>query len=399
MISEARNWDATETAELIAKKEVSAAEVIESAIARATESQPRIHAIAAECYETAKSKASGPSPGVFSGVPTFIKDLENLKGVPTGMGSRAVRGRIPEESDGSVRQFLSTGCIPLGKSTAAEFGLTATTEPVNGEPTRNPTNLEHSSGGSSGGAAALVADRVVPIAHASDGGGSIRIPASFCGLVGLKPTRGRLVDLASAKIMLVKITTYGVLTRTVRDTANFYAEVRDVPGSNLPPIGRVEGPGNRKFRIGFFTQGPFGFPTDPETEGAISALAKRLEGMGHNLFEIPSPFSTKLADDFLLHWGLMASSVEAAVLIGRLGDVNDLEPWSRGLARELRRKFWRLPGAIWRLRQFEHTYAKAFWNCDILLCPTTATPAPPLGYLSPSLSYKEKLERLSLIHI
>ncbi|MEZ4269607.1 MAG: amidase family protein, partial [Myxococcota bacterium] len=198
---EIASWDAVETAARIASGEVSAREVIESAIARAEAWEPHLRAIATPTFDAALRSADTAAPGPFRGVPSFIKDLDNVAGVPTGMGSRAFRGFVPKHTSPAVTQFLNAGFVSLGKSTTPEFGLTATTEPEHGPATRNPRNLQHSSGGSSGGAASLVAAGVVPLAYASDGGGSIRIPAACCGLVGLKPSRGRLVDLERAAKM------------------------------------------------------------------------------------------------------------------------------------------------------------------------------------------------------
>lgn len=145
-----------------------------------------------------------------------------MKGFPTLQGSRAVAKVPSPESSEFVRQFLSTGLFSLGKTSKPEFGLTATTEPLATGPTRNPWNSDFSTGGSSGGSAALVAAGVVPIAHGNDGGGSIRIPASCCGLVGLKQSRDRLVNMEAGRYLPVNILHEGVLTRMVRDTAHFF---------------------------------------------------------------------------------------------------------------------------------------------------------------------------------
>ena len=262
-----------------------------------------------------------------------------------------------------------------------------------GKPTCNPLNLGHSVGGSSGGAAALVAAGVVPIAHGGDGGGSIRIPAAFCGLVGLKASRGRLVPMATSKRMPVKLATYGVLTRSVRDTAAFFAEV-DQPIQGMAPIGKVEGPGSVKRRIGVFIDPPNGSPVDPEVRAACLAVAKTLESQGHQVDFVPAPYDQQLIDDFLLHWGLLAFGVEQLVKRQPGGDVERLEPWTRNLAKQAKKKWWRIPTAIWRLRRYEAKYAETFRRCDVLLSPTTAAPAPKLGYLSADQPYEQQVERL-----
>jgi amidase len=205
-------WDAVETAARVRAKDVSAAEVIEAAITRAQEAAP-LRAVVAEQYERALQRAQQQGPGPLAGVPTFVKDLAHLEGVPTGWGSAAAGSYVSRRSDRFVRHFEDTGVVYLGKSAAPELGLTATTEPLGREPCRNPWDPAYSSGGSSGGAACLVAAGVVPIAHASDGGGSIRIPASVCGLVGLKPSRFRM-DMEGSQLLPINIATDGVISRS-----------------------------------------------------------------------------------------------------------------------------------------------------------------------------------------
>ncbi len=387
-------WDATETAARIASGDVSVREVVEAAVTRSREWQPRINAVATPTYEQALEDSDTPRTGPFAGVPTFVKDMEDLSGVPTGFGTAAMTPRVPESSAASVAQFLSTGVIALGKSTTAEFGLTATTEPLHAEPTRNPLDLGRSPGGSSGGAAALVAAGVVPIAHGGDGGGSIRIPAAFCGLVGLKASRGRLVDMATTKRAPVQISTYGVLTRTVRDTAAFYAEVGDERSSGLPPIGNVEGPGKQPLRVGVFIDSPMGYAVHPSVREAVSNAGAALESCGHQVFDVPAPYEARFAEDFLLHWGLLAGGVELAMRSNRHCDHRKLQPWTRALARYTRRRLWKLPGAIWRLKRYATEYERVFESCDVLLSPTAAGPAPEIGHLSPATAFDDKLPRI-----
>lgn len=184
--------------------------------------------------------------------------------------------------------MLSQGYICLGKSTLPEFGFNASTEPAQGDPTRNPWNLDYSCGASSGGAAALVAAGVVPIAHANDGGGSIRIPAACCGLVGLKPTRGRVVDNDAARDLPVNIISDGVVTRSVRDTAGFLAYAESwFKNRKLPAIGHVQGPpSGRQLRIGLVLDSINGHPpTDPETRLTVEQTARYLEKLGGHIIE------------------------------------------------------------------------------------------------------------------
>ena len=233
-----------EIARLIRVGDIHAREAVEAAIARAEAVNPLLNAIVTPLFDSARRDVERSHAGAFAGVPTFIKDNDAVAGSPFLFGSRGLPVRPAAKSTPFVEQFLSLGLINLGKTTMPEFGLTGTTEPLLHGPTHNPWNLGFSPGGSSGGAAALVAAGVVPIAHANDGGGSIRIPASCCGLVGLKPSRGRLVDVEGTKLFPVKILHQGMLSRSVRDTAVFFhAAERYHRNPKLPEIGLVTRPG------------------------------------------------------------------------------------------------------------------------------------------------------------
>ncbi|MCB9644989.1 MAG: amidase [Deltaproteobacteria bacterium] len=395
LAEQTKGWDATETAARIRAGEITALEVTKAAVERAKASQPVINAIIYPTFEAALANAKdAPREGCFAGVPTFVKDMEKLAGAPATFGSAAVPPHVATETAASVAQFMATGPVSLGKSTTAEFGLTGTTEPFYGEPTRNPLNLAHSPGGSSGGAAALVAAGVVPVAHGGDGGGSIRIPASFCGLVGLKATRGRLAWMDSAKKMPVKIATYGIVSRSVRDTAAYFGEVAGEAAPGMAPIGKVEGPGKQKWRVGLFIDPPLGSPVDPEVRAATLKVAEELERQGHHVDYIPAPYDQGLVDDFLLHWGVLALGIEQIVKRTPGGDADKLEPWTKDLAKMAKKNLLKMPGALWRLSRFHKRYAKNFERCDVILSPTAAAPAPKLGHLGGDQPYEQHLERL-----
>ncbi len=221
---------------------ISAREAAEAAIARAEAVNPAINAIQAPDFERALKAADNPAPGLLSGVPTFVKDNTEVEGLTTDQGSLAVKSRAATAHAPFTEQFLSAGFTVLGKSTMPEFGFNASTEYATLPPTRNPWNTGYSAGASSGGAAALVASGVVPIAHANDGGGSIRIPAAACGLVGLKPTRGRVVPAVEAAKLPVDIVSNGVVTRSVRDTAHFMAATQ----AHTPAAGHARAGARRR---------------------------------------------------------------------------------------------------------------------------------------------------------
>src|SRR6202140_2612243 len=186
------NFDAVGLADLVRRKQVSATDLLDEAIARTAKVDPQINAVVVKHYDYAERQIENGLPaGPFAGVPFLLKDLDLLQGTRTTSGATLLKDFVADHSGTLAQRFLATGVAIFGKSASPEFGLMPTTESRLHGPTRNPWNLAHSSGGSSGGAAAAVAARILPVAHASDGGGSIRIPASACGVFGMKPTRAR----------------------------------------------------------------------------------------------------------------------------------------------------------------------------------------------------------------
>lgn len=398
-MQELREWDAVATGAAIRGGEVSAAEAVEAAIARAEDAEQALHAFVVETFDDARlaAKAIGQRRAanehlpVFAGVPSVVKDLSDVAGVPSRYGSRALTGHVPTATGAEVEQLLSTGLVSLGKSATPEFGLVATTEPLFCAPTRNPWDLQRSAGGSSGGSAALVAAGVVPIAHATDGGGSIRIPAAVNGLVGLKPTNDRFMRLARMEHLPIKISVTGVVTRTVRDTAAFAAAAeRFHRNPDLPAIGDVRGPGQRRVRIAVTTEA-HNAPVEAPIVAAVAATADRLADAGHEVFEVDLAFPTRFGDDFVLYWAGLAMA-QTKVLERGLPDHFDpalVDPFTRTLAAHARANLARLPGAILRLRRFAATYRSAFEDFDVALTPTLAQQAPLLGATSPELEFDE----------
>src|SRR5579872_4589595 len=186
------NYDAVGLADLVRKKEVTPQELLDEAIARTEKVDPKINAVVVKHYDYARRQIEKGLPeGPFTGVPFLLKDLDLLEGTRTTFGASLYKDEVANHNGTLAQRFLNAGLAIFGKSSSPEFGLMPTTESRLHGPTRNPWNLEHSSGGSSGGAAAAVSARILPVAHASDGGGSIRIPASASGVFGLKPTRAR----------------------------------------------------------------------------------------------------------------------------------------------------------------------------------------------------------------
>jgi len=387
------NDDLVTLLDRLARHEVSGDELRTAAVARARAVNQRLNAVAA--WVEPSIVPTVPIGAPFGGVPTLVKDNENLAGLPTSHGSLAVPDRTAESSSPWVEQYLRLGVTPVAKTTLSEFGLTATTETLRFGTTRNPWHTDHSTGGSSGGSAALVAAGVVPIAHANDGGGSIRIPASCCGLVGLKPSRGRLVDVVAR--LPVDITTQGVLTRTVRDTARYYSEVervRTAPG--LPEIGLVERPSAARLRVGVVVTAPLGLPVSDEVAQAVLAAGALCESLGHRVEVLPNLVDESFAADFLRYWALLSSLIcrLGGLEFGRGFDASHTEPFTRELAGVARDQAALVPGSLRRLRRLARTHEDGFQDYDVVLSPVLAQAPAVIGHLGPELDAHTHLVRV-----
>lgn len=385
--------DAVELAERVAAREVSAAELAAAATARAARVDGRLRAIAVSYDQPRYTAASGP----LAGVPTYVKDNVDLAGLPTQNGSSAYTA-TPATRDGKfAEQFLATGVTVLGKSRLPEFGLNASTEFPADEPCRNPWHPQHSVGASSGGAAALVAAGVVPIAHANDGGGSIRIPAACAGLVGLKPSRGRLVDSEATRAMPINLVGEGVVTRTVRDTAAFLAAAEQhYRNPKLAPIGRVLGPAQRRLRVGVLLESPTGAAVDAQTRAAVERTATLLEQSGHLIERSEIPVTTAFVGDFIRYYGLLAdlATTTGKLALDRSWRTERADGLTRGLRDLHRRSLHRTPATLVRLRAIERAYADWFTRHDVVLSPVLSHLPPRLGYLSPAVPFDELIDRL-----
>jgi amidase len=376
--------------------EVSIPDVIEAAIARTERVRPELNAVSYVSYDRARAEARDPRGGFFAGVPTFLKDNVDIAGMPTQQGCDAYRGR-PLELDGDfARMFLATGLVPLGKTQLSEFGFSPSAEHARLGPVRSPWDTDRTAGASSAGAAALVAAGAVPIAHGNDGGGSIRIPASVNGLVGLKPTRDRLAQDRINRQMPVRIVSDGVITRSVRDTAAFLREAERVYRAlRLPPIGDVTRPGRTRLKVAVHTAG-IGVAASPEVAELTLKTAHLLEELGHEVEEVPHPAPASVPEDFLLYWAMLATMI---VRTGRRGfgptwDRTLLDNLTLGLDRHCRRGLRRLPGAIARLRRLPRVSAEFHRRYDVALSPTLALETPLVGHLSPTADFEVVMERI-----
>src|SRR3954447_25291598 len=287
--------DATGQAELVRTGEASPKELVEAAIARIETVNPQLDAVIRTRFDEARAAAAGELPdGPFKGVPILFKDLGcTVAGEPTAFGIGPLQDLPWPVTSFLAEQFLAAGFVPLGRTNVPEFGTTVTTEPKSFPPARNPWNTGHSTGGSSGGSAAAVASGMVPVAHAHHGGGSIRMPAGECGLVGLKPTRARVSQGPMVGEGWAGGTIDGAVTHTVRDAAGILDAISTpMPGEPYyaPPLpGRLTAELGRDpgaLRVGFLLgAGVDGYLDDPECREAVANAARLLESLGHHVEE------------------------------------------------------------------------------------------------------------------
>lgn len=391
------NLDGVGIAEAIQSGLVRAHEIIDAAIARAQRVNGGRHGLnflVRDTFRTASQRAHGALSGTLAGVPTLIKDLTNVAGVRTAYGSRAYLNNIATTTDPLVTAMEAAGLISIGKSATPEFGLTAVTEPMAFKPTRNPWALDMSPGGSSGGAAAAVAAGVVPIAHGSDGGGSLRIPASCCGLFSLKPSRGRLVGAQPPFLGVHYRVTDGCISRSVRDSAAWLDAMEQKSGQYaLPPVGLVTGPSTKRLRIGVQVTDYAGLNPDPEVYRVLKETVSLCESLGHIVFGKSIPISMPaFSDAFGLTWSMSAQTSRTSA-IGMLppgATLSDyLEPLTLSLA-----AFADAAGpqsvqigspAILQLEAAAAAYNAAFVDMDVYLTPTLARLPAAIGDFSPQL--------------
>ncbi|KAA1431140.1 amidase [Mycolicibacter arupensis] len=382
--------------------EVSASELVDAAIARTEAVNPELNGVAYRAFDRAREAAQqsgrpGPS-GFFQGIPTFVKDNVDVAGMPTMQGTDAWQPHAATADGDFARLYLSTGLIALGKTQLSEFGFSAAAEHPRIGAVRNPWNTDYTAGASSSGSAAFVAAGAVPIAHANDGGGSIRIPAACNGLVGLKPSRGRLPLDKDLRAMPVRIVFNGVVTRSVRDTAAFYAEVERISrNKKLPPIGDVRAPGTQRLRVAVVTQS-IARETSAEMRELTWKTAALLEELGHRVEYLDAPpVPAHFADDFLLYWAFLATALVRGGrrMFGPTFDRSRLDNLTLGLDRHATRNLHRLPLAIARLAAVRRRHtSRLYGDYDVVLTPTLAQETPRVGYLDPTADYEQIIDRL-----
>jgi amidase len=390
-------YDGLGLAHLVRKGEVSPRELADEAIARIERHNPALNAVIYKAFDQARAAADARLPdGPFKGVPFLIKDIGTaVKGWPMTSGSAYLRNHVSSFDAELTRRYRDAGLVFLGKTNTPEFGIPGTTEGRHLGICRNPWNTGHSSGGSSGGAASAVASGMVPMAHGSDGLGSIRIPAAQCGLVGMKPTQyrnpGGPDDRARAHGFVVD----HVLTRTVRDSAamlDFTGWPEDDAPYAPPPKARpymdeiATAPG--RLRIGLYTEVPRGVGPHPEIQAVFDATAKTLEQLGHTLIvkkDLAIDWRKLYRAQAAVSGAMFAATIEELKqVVGHDPEPDDLEP----LAWASYKGSLKLTGVmvgegLQTLRLISRQIIALWREFDVLLSPVTLTPAPPIGLLDP----------------
>lgn len=399
--------DGVGLAELIRTRQITPGELVEETLRQVEALNPSINAVIQTLFDPQRARdraarASGQGP--LAGVPLMLKNLTGYRSARIDFGSRLyararARGTGPRPRNSSVVSAIEgAGMIVTGITNSAELGLIDSTEPVLHGSTRNPWNPAYTAGGSSGGSAAVVAARIVPLAHGNDGAGSIRIPAAHCGVLGFKPSRGREVGSGSSSAAL-DISSEFCLSRSVRDTAAFLSVVEKREDSDLPPVGFVEGPSARRLRIALWTHSLRGAPPDPEVERGVRSAAGLCEELGHAVEEAPPAIDGgEFMDAFIGLWATATLRLEPLVaewLGARTDPADVLEPWTVGLMTLAKQ---RGPAAciLRAMEAFAQVSARMealFGDHDVLLSPVLRVPPFRLGVRDPTRDFGMLLER------
>ena len=395
--AEYADYDGLGLAQLVRKGEVTAAELLEAAIERIEKHDPTLNAVVYRAFDEARRTAASELPdGPFKGVPFLIKDLGcPVAGMPRTSGSRFLKDEVPAEDGELTRRYRASGVVIVGKTNTPEFGITGTSESALLGPCRNPWNPDHIAGGSSGGAASATAAGIVPLAHASDGLGSIRIPAACCGLFGLKVTRDRnpcgpdgFGDRA------VGFSVDHVVSRSVRDSA----AMLDATGHPEPQAPYAPPPRERRYleevhtpperlRIAFSSETPSGRPIHEENQRALEQTVSLLKDLGHEVVERGLGIDYRAlyrAQGALSSANAAAGLAEMVERVGREPEPDELEPLTWAGYRLGRKLDGEAIMASWRtLRRLTAQIVEQFLEFDVYLTPVMGTPPPEIGHIDP----------------
>jgi amidase len=387
---------ATELAGMVHDGQITARELVEASLEAIEQRNGELNAFVTLCAERALEEADAVKPGddrPLAGVPIAVKDLVALtEGVRTTMGMNAMEDWVPEEDSALIRRLREAGAIIVGKTNTPEMGILPVTEPDRFGPARNPWDPSRTTGGSSGGSAAAVASGMVPLAHANDGGGSIRIPASCCGLVGLKAARGR-VSIHPYGEFVGGIAVEGCVSRTVLDSAAVLDVISGyepgdpywAPDPSAPFVEAVARPPG-KLRIAFTSVSPNSVPVHEHCVAATEDAAELLESLGHEVAEAPALTDDGYVDNFIKIWtaGIADEIHTYGRLRGKPLDHSKLEPLTHQMA-DLANSFSATDylGALDYLRRMSRRVAVLWEGIDVLLTPTLAKPPIEIGGLRP----------------
>jgi len=393
-LAELARLDGMAQAELCARGEVSAEELFDAGLARIDALNPLLRAVVTVARERPGSVGSGP----FSGVPFLVKDSTPWPGLRWAWGSRLFAANVAPRQTPYGRRLEESGLVCAGKSAMSEFGLLASTETLLEGVTHNPWDLACSAAGSSGGSAAAVAAGIVPLAHANDGGGSIRIPASACGVFGFKPSRGRTVPASFGRSDFGDMTSDHCISRSVRDSALFLSITED--RSSGEPVGFVREPIAHTLRIAAWTRTVMGEEPEPSVRRAYDEAVALLTELGHQVEPVAPPAydGPALGDAFFLVAGAAVSGIVETVDQTRSVPVQseELEPFTWALVETF---LERGPDALPRSRvvfaQAVQAYLETTRGYDVVLTPTIATAPWHIGHLSPVLGSEELIRRMA----
>lgn len=402
--------DALALAELVRNGQVSPGELLDEALARTAEVNPKVNAVIHLMEGRAREAiASGLPEGPFRGVPFLVKDLMTAcAGEPMRMGSRLFKDFVPPDDEELTRRYRSAGLVIFGKTNTPELGVSNVTEPELFGPTRNPWNLERTSSGSSGGSAAAVAARIVPAANANDGGGSIRTPASNCGLVGLKPSRGRNPTGPQAPDVWWGFIGEHVVTRTVRDCAalldatagDYPQQLMKLPAPERPFLQETAmAPG--RLRIAFSYDPGLGKALHPENRKALEVTSAALDRLGHEVVEVKLPLPP---ENFVECYASLISADVAATLrlaktiVGREATSDDVElaTWIMAKMGEAQSAA-DVATALWAMQAFSRQWLAWSAGFDVLLTPTVGVPPLPIGAYQLSTLQRQGLKLLTAL--
>jgi len=403
-------YDSLGLAELVRAGEVSPSELLDEALARTAAVNPQINAVIHLMEARARAAiAAGLPPGPLSGVPFLIKDLMTAyAGEPMRCGSRLFKDFVPAEDEELTRRYKAAGLVIFGKTNTPELGVTNVTEPELFGPTRNPWNLERTSSGSSGGSAAAVAARIVPAANANDGGGSIRTPASNCGLVGLKPSRGRNPTGPQAPDVWWGFIGEHVVSRTVRDSAalldatagDYPQQLMKLPAPERPFLEETRREPGR-LRVAFTFDPGLGKTLHPENRKALEATAACLDRLGHEVVEVHLPLPP---ESFVEGYAALIAADVAATLrmaetiVGRAATSDDVElaTWILAKMGEAQSAA-DVASALWTMQTFSRQWLGWSSAFHVLLTPTVGVPPMPIGAYKLSTLQRQGLKLLGAL--